>query len=135
LFFGDVFVRRVLVNFAWVPAVAGRVRDKMLRRQPKPAPEQTIERLRSRKAAIAQEIDQRRAAARFEPTPDAPVPGTLEPDMSAATTQPDKRSEPKPDQAKPAEGEKADDEYTRRLLEAKKKFRGQRKDDSGPGQS
>lgn len=135
LFFGDVFVRRVQVNFAWVPVVAGRMRDKILRRQPKPAPEQMIERLRSRKAAIAQEIDQRRAAARFEPTPDAPAPGTLEPDMSAATGQPEKRSEPKPDPVKPTEGEKSDDEYTRRLLEAKKKARGQRRDDSGPGQS
>ena len=34
LFFGDVFFRRVQVNFAWVPPLAGRARDWVLRRQP-----------------------------------------------------------------------------------------------------
>ena len=75
LFFADVFVRRVQVSFAWLPPMLGRVRDRVLRREAKAAPAETIERLRSRKAAISQQIEERRAAARFEPTPDAPAPG------------------------------------------------------------
>ena len=74
LFFADVFVRRVQIGFDWLPPLLGRVRDRILRREAKAAPAETIERLRSRKAAISQQIEERRAAARFEPTPDAPAP-------------------------------------------------------------
>jgi hypothetical protein len=135
LFFADVFVRRVQVNFAWLPAAAWRVRDKILRRQPRPAPEQTIDRLRSRKAAIAQQIDQHRAAARFEPSPDAPAPdvSALEQRPSGEGGQPNQPSTSKPGEGETTEVEKTDDDYTSRLLKAKKKFREQRKDDtSGP---
>jgi hypothetical protein len=131
LFFGDVFVRRVQVNFAWLPAAAGRVRDKVLRRQPKPAPEQTIQRLRSRKAAIAQQIDQRRAAARFEPTADAPAPeaGTMDASQPPTSAKPVETPGAKPGQTSQPEADKPEDDYTGRLLKAKKKFRGERSDD------
>ncbi|HEY2761866.1 MAG TPA: hypothetical protein VGI75_14015, partial [Pirellulales bacterium] len=131
LFFADVFVRRVQVNFAWLPAAAGRVSDKILRRQPRPAPEQTIERLRSRKAAIAQQIDERRAAARFEPMPDAPTTeaGTLEPGLPPAGEQPIQSNAPQSGGSKMPEAERAEDDYTSRLLKAKKQFRQSRKDE------
>ena len=133
LFFADVLVRRVQVNFAWVPLAAGRLRDKVLRRQPKPAPEQTMERLRSRKAAITQQIDQRRSAARFEPLADAPAPnvGLTDPSVAGTPGKSDSSAGPKPGQPEPPAAEKAEDDYTSRLLKAKKKFRDQRKDDSG----
>ena len=75
LLFADVFWRRVHVNFAWVPPLAGRARDWVLRRTPKPAAPEFIERLRSRKAEVSGQLDQLRAAARFEPTsPTPPAP-------------------------------------------------------------
>ena len=66
LFFGDVFFRRVQVNFAWVPPLAGRARDWVLRRQPKPAAPEFIERLRGKKAEVSEQIEQLRGAVRFE---------------------------------------------------------------------
>ncbi|HEY2827232.1 MAG TPA: VWA domain-containing protein [Pirellulales bacterium] len=133
LFFADVFVRRVQVNFTWVPMLAGRVRDKILRRHPMPAPEQTIERLRSRKAAIAQQIDQRRAAARFELAADAPAPeaGSLEQPTGELPSAGDKPETGQRGKSVQPETEKADDDYTTRLLKAKKKLRDEQKD-KGP---
>ena len=72
LFLADVFFRRVQVSFAWLPPLASRLRDRVLGRpQLAPAPEY-MSRLRSRKAEVADELEQRRAAARFEPQPEAP---------------------------------------------------------------
>lgn len=118
LFFFDVFFRRVQVSLTWVPPMAGRIRDKLLRRQPAPQRDETIERLRSRKAEVTDRIEQLRSDARFEPPSDGPVDlDTLQQDGPAA-------AEAKP--ATPAgpslADQKADDEtYTERLLRAKKK--------------
>ena len=76
LLFADVFWRRVHVNFNWVPPLALRARDWVLRRTPKPAAPEFIERLRSRKEEVSGQLDQLGAAARFEPTtltPPAPT--------------------------------------------------------------
>ena len=137
LFFADVFVRRVQVSFAWLPPLLGRVRDRVLRREPKAAPVETIERLRSRKAAISQQIEERRAAARFEPTPDAPAPDleTLSPGGTPPTAAPgatgSASAPPKPGAGPSPEPKKEDDDYTSRLLRAKREARKDRKDD-GP---
>jgi uncharacterized membrane protein/Mg-chelatase subunit ChlD len=48
-FFFDVFFRRVQVSLAWVPPLAGRLRDRLLGREPQAAPTETMSRLRSRK--------------------------------------------------------------------------------------
>ena len=74
VFLADVFIRRVSVNFAWVPPLFGRARDFVLRRQPAPAQPQYIERLKSRKAEVADHLEQLRAATRFE----LPAQGPLE---------------------------------------------------------
>ena len=66
VFLGDVFIRRVSVNFAWLPPLLVRLRDFVLRRQPAPAQPQYIERLKSRKAEVAGHLEQLRAATRFE---------------------------------------------------------------------
>ncbi|HEX5444096.1 MAG TPA: VWA domain-containing protein [Pirellulales bacterium] len=120
-FFGDVFIRRVQVNFAWAPPLARRLRDRVLGRPAQaPAPE-FISRLRSRKAEIGERIEQQRAATRFEPSPEAPA-GTqaLEEELA------------RPDAGKPAAPahggltpEKSGDEdtYTSRLLKVKKDVR------------
>jgi hypothetical protein len=120
IFFFDVFFRRVQVSFAWAPVLAGRLRDRVLGRQPQaPAPEY-ISRLRSRKAEISEQLEQRRAAARFEPTADQPPDvSTLEQEIAAPSAQAP---------AAPAQGglspEKAEEEtYTSRLLKVKKDVR------------
>jgi Mg-chelatase subunit ChlD/uncharacterized membrane protein len=118
LFFGDVFNRRVTVDLSWLRPHVTRVLDKVLGRQPVPAPSVTMERLRSRKAAIAQQLDERRAAVRFEPEPDAPAAGAALDEAAAPSAQ-----RPKADASKesiaPAAEEQED--YTSRLLKAKKK--------------
>ena len=74
VFLGDVFIRRVSVNFALAAAAGGRGRcDFVLRRQPAPAQPQYIERLKSRKAEVAGQLEQIRAATRFELPAEAPA--------------------------------------------------------------
>lgn len=125
LFFCDVFVRRVSVALDWVPPALARARDRILRRQPAPQVEATIERLISRKAEVTDQLDQKRAALRFEPeSPDAG-------DMAAL-------DEARQDPARPAgpargpaslEPEKEQESYTERLLKAKQKARTEMKKD------
>ncbi len=112
-FLADVFFRRVHVHFLWVPPLAARVRNFVLRRQPAPIQPAYIERLKSRKAEVAGHLDQLRAATRFE-TPAAPVDvKTL--DELAPLPQ---IQTPSPNPAP----EIADEEsFTERLLKAKKK--------------
>jgi len=75
-----------------------------------------MDRLRSRKAAVSQKIDQQRAATRFEPEPDQPV------DVSVLDTQTKPRdagaAKPK-DTMTPAKPEEED--FAARLMKAKKK--------------
>lgn len=131
LFFADVFVRRVQISFAWLPPLVNRGLDVILRREAKPAPVEMIERLRSRKAAISLQIDQRRAAARFEPTPDAPAPelDALSPsDKGKPPDQPAARHPPQ-SAATPPDQKREDEDYTSRLLRAKREVRKDRRDD------
>jgi hypothetical protein len=126
LFFADVFVRRVQVDFSWLPPLAAKVRDKILRRQPQAAPAEVMERLRSRKAAISQQIEEQRASARFEPSPDAPPP----PDggLDGLGPTPSKLPPKPPNQpgVSPQQEQAKEDDYTSRLLKAKQKARNER---------
>jgi Mg-chelatase subunit ChlD len=116
MLFCDVFYRRVNVNFAWLPPVAARARDWALRRQPKPAAPEFMQRLQSSKAEVSGHLDQLRAATRFEPSPETKTsPDSLEP---IAARSPDTSKE-KAATSEPAKPEPED--YTQRLLKAKKK--------------
>jgi Mg-chelatase subunit ChlD/uncharacterized membrane protein len=129
LFFGDVFIRRVQVNLAWVPPLAGRTRDFILRRRPPPPAPQTMDRLRSRKAEVSGQFDQLRAAARFEaPAEKAVSLDVLEPSVGRP---PAGQAPPQPP---PVPAKSEEESYTERLLRAKKKVwkeKGTR--DQGPG--
>ena len=70
VFFADVFVRRVTLSFDWVGPALVWIRVRVFGRKEAEHPEQRLEQLRTRKAAIAEQIDDRRAATRFEPVPD-----------------------------------------------------------------
>lgn len=117
IFFFDVFVRRVQLDFAWV----GKGYQAMVKRfrggETDADQEDYMARLRSRKAAVSGELEQRRASARFEPESEEAVDsGVLR--EGAAAPQPERRAAPKPSAAPEAEQES----YTERLLKAKKKI-------------
>ena len=120
LFFFDVFIRRVTINLDWVPPLAGRVRDRLLGRELQPVKVEYMERLRSRKAEIVEGIEQKRAAARFEPLSDAPTSASaVEEELSSKPA-----AETKPTTGARSSGltpEQEQETYTDRLLKAKKK--------------
>ena len=125
LFFGDVLVRRVAINFDWLGPILYKVRDRLLRRQAVAVPDVVMDRLRTRKAEVGDQLEQRRAATRFEPTPDAPA---------AAPSIEEQLPAPKPSESKPPPKtdlgpEKEAESYTSRLLKAKKKVWDERKKD------
>jgi uncharacterized membrane protein len=125
LFFGDVFVRRVAVNFDWLWPIVYQVRDRLARREKQAVPDVVMDRLRSRKAEVGDELEQRRAATRFEPTPDAP-------DSTEALSEPlpgPAAAEPQPKPKADLAPEKEAESYTSRLLKAKQKVWDERKDD------
>lgn len=118
LFFGDVFVRRVQVDFEWLKPAWQKFAEVVLRREHQQAAPETMSRLRSRKAEIDRSLETRRAAARFEP--DAAVP--LDPSaMDVAQAQASREPQPSPRDAGEMKPEEPKDDYTSRLLKAKKK--------------
>jgi uncharacterized membrane protein/Mg-chelatase subunit ChlD len=124
LFFFDVFVRRVTVSFAWAPSLAAKVRDRVLRRTTAPGVEATIERLRSRKAEVTDQWDQKLAALRFEPEGEGDV-ASLD-DEIAASQAAGQRAQ----QQASLSPEQEEESYTARLLKAKQKARAALKKDS-----
>jgi len=122
LFFFDVLIRRVMISFAWVAPVAGRVRDIVLRRQPAEQPTEYMDRLRTRKAAVSEQLAQKRATARFEPDRDAVTDASaLEGEATIRPVQPRRPATPAGASLAPDQKEKEEDSYTSRLLKAKKK--------------
>jgi hypothetical protein len=125
LFFGDVFVRRVAIGYETFAPAVNFVREKILRRERPIEADERLARLRSKKAEAQADIDERRAAARFDPQPDNALPGRnlddVLSDVSGGTSGPPQPapSTPRPGMA-PGDAER-DDSYTSRLLEAKKK--------------
>ncbi len=118
LFFGDVFVRRVAVDFDWLWAALAKARDWILRREPAPQPDQQMDRLRSRKAEIGRSIDQRRAATRFEPEPDQQVDASVLDEAAASGTSEVRKPPTKTDLGP---DEKAEEDFATRLMKAKKR--------------
>jgi uncharacterized membrane protein len=112
VFLSDVFFRRVHVHFNWLPPLAARCRDLVLGRRPQPAKPQYIERLRSRKAEVAGQLEQFRAGMRFE----APSETIVQAESAAGRV-----SEGAAAPATPAAEPPPEESYTERLLRAKKK--------------
>ena len=121
LFLGDVFVRRVTVGFDWFFIAKGWVKDRIFGKQEEEDSNERLERLRSRKAAIADQIDERRTATRFEPEVDE---DTAAPDLDEVISETANTTAPARPQAPAADITPQDDDadnYTSRLLAAKKK--------------
>src|SRR5208282_2816184 len=123
VFLGDVFIRRVNVNFAWLPPLLVRMGDFILRRQSAPPAPQYIERLKSRKAEVAGHLEQLRAATRFELP--AQAPSDVKPLDELAPPAPAEPPEPGPSLTPEKKEEERD---TERLLKAKKKVWEERKE-------
>ena len=129
VFFADVFVRRVQVNFLWLVPMLAKARDLVLRRQREvPAPE-TMSRLRSRKQEVSQQIESRRASTRFEGSETAEP---IDPSTIATASKPD--STPQPQKSAEPKEQPAEESYTERLLKAKRKVWHDR-DQDGKGDS
>lgn len=124
LFWSDVFIRRVQIDPKPLVAWLGRVRDKILRRERAAEQPATMSRLRSRKQEVGEQIEGRRAAARFQldegdaeriaAEGDSPLDGL------AAT-----KDKPRPPSPGPSQVPEAPqpESYTERLLRAKKQAR------------
>jgi hypothetical protein len=90
LFFADIFVRRVRLDFAWAShfsaALVGRLRGRQL------VPEvTTLNRLKGRKAEVVDSFESRRAAVHFEPSAESIASATSvtkEPVMPSSVPQP-----------------------------------------------
>jgi hypothetical protein len=73
VFFADVFLRRVSISFEWVGVAWAWIATRVFRREQAPVADERIERLRSRKAAMTAQLEERRAQTQFAPQADAPV--------------------------------------------------------------
>ena len=133
VFFADVFVRRVAVDFTWI----GDMAKRLFTARKEAEVETKMSRLQSRKAEIEQQIQLRRANTRFAPEVDENVSGSKkleqvigdEIDESADKRRPKKRGQS-------LQVEKEEQSYTSRLLDAKRKARQQtRKDDDDENKS
>ena len=122
VFLADVFVRRVHVSLDWVTPLLVRARDLILRRDATVRQEETMSRLKSRKAEVGAMIDERRAATRFTDSGSVEKEEThVDMDVLREAT----RSAPPPSQRKRAQElspdtEQEEESYTSRLLKAKK---------------
>jgi len=126
VFLGDVFCRRVMINFGWLAAMLAWL--PWLRRSgAEQAATQPMERLKRSKATVAANL-QARAAARLElPEVDNATAPTASAPLAAAAMTPQNPAE-KPRDSLAAEAEPTS--YTARLLAAKQRARGdQQRDD------
>ncbi len=117
VFFADVFIRRVQVGFEWLAPLWQKFATVVLRRQPVEAAPETMSRLRSRKREVQKSLEARQTETRLEiDETRAPTTSPLNELKQGPTA---KREPAKPPAAEPKPDEKQDD-YTSRLLKAKR---------------
>src|SRR4051794_6985024 len=123
VFLGDIGVRRVAPDFA---RMRRSVADqwKKLRGQEVAPPVEYMEKLRSRKAEVGEQLDRSRAATRFEPMPAtptaaAPADESILTESQAGLPPRDKtRTQPDAPNLAPDEKKPEPESYTNRLLQA-----------------
>lgn len=116
LFFVDVLNRRILISFAWMPPLLQSVMNKLRRQTPAAEPEVALSRLKARKSEVQRTLASQAASARFETPSDT------------AATLAESGETPEPASALAgrsttlsAEEEVQPDDYTTRLLKAKRR--------------
>ena len=125
VFFTDVFVRRVQIQFDWFMPMLARARDYLLRRESAAPVQETMSRLRTKKKEIGEQLDRGRTSARFEPSEAASD------ETPTVTVTPTPKAKPQRPQQSAEEPEErpAQESYTERLLKAKRKVWDERGDD------
>jgi uncharacterized membrane protein len=124
IFLIDIFIRRVTVHFYWVMPALAYAYNRVRGRQQEEVRDERLERLRNRKAAATSQIDERRAAARFEPQVEEGFsePRDYEQVISDASGGGSAAAPPRPtSSAQESTPQTEQDTYTERLLAAKKK--------------
>ena len=126
VFFADVFVRRVAVQFGWLSTSLVWLKHKVFRQEVEVVEDARIERLRSKKAAISQQLEERRASIRFEPLIDSDDSTTGDSEGTeilddVARERPGSSPSPPPETTAMSPGEVEEESYTDRLLQAKRK--------------
>ena len=127
IFLVDVAIRRITIHFYWVMPALAYAWGRLMQRQLEPVRTEAMERLRSKKAAITSQLDERRASARFEPqldvdagAPQRDLGDVLQDATGGSSNAPQQQSlQPPPSAAVGPE----QDTYTERLMAAKKKAR------------
>lgn len=133
LFFADVFVRRVAIDFQWLSSLLDWAMEKMGREE-RARDDSQMARLQSQKAAVAKALDEQRSRLRFEPTQADTASNSddgaknlqdVVSDVAGEKIAP-KASRPKRE-PKTAASEDQGDSYTQRLLDAKRKAQRERR--------
>jgi len=123
-FLADVFIRRVAISLDWLFDGWARFKQ-MFTGKTDEQKQSNLSRLKSRKMEIEQKIETRRAATKFDPSPDINVSGKkkLE-EVLASEIEKTPALPPKIQRDKLADEEKTS--YTSRLLDAKRKVQKER---------
>ncbi|MFK8114945.1 MAG: VWA domain-containing protein [Rubripirellula sp.] len=114
LFLGDVFVRRVAINFDWVGRAVDRIRGDSSEQDAKVTAR--LDALKKHKESVDDSLEKRRASVRFEPT-EVDLKNLSDDELS---DQPTTTAKPKPTTVGDSAAPDAKS-YTERLLEAKRK--------------
>jgi uncharacterized membrane protein/Mg-chelatase subunit ChlD len=136
LFLGDVAIRRVAPDVDRIRKNIADAWEKLRGREVAPATEY-MEKLKSRKAEVDDQLDRSRAATRFEapPLPEPTMPlnePLLTGAMGPAESRPTTHREPRPGLT-PQEKQPEQESYTNRLLRAKQKVWEEREKDKDKG--
>ena len=121
LFFGDVFVRRVALDLGLpLRMLAARLRKRREGSNALNAEQKSrLDRLRSSKTVVSDDLQKQRASTQFEPDQDLPVSASSAEDAfgmkDSSSSRPDLSSK------KPSLGIEQEQSYTSRLLDAKRK--------------
>ena len=120
LFLGDVFCRRVLMSFEWLPPLVNRL---MRRPQLATVVSTRMERLRKSKASATAQYDAADATARYESLATDVAIDATSADASPRTATAHANASTTIEDTALVEGDASPTEFTSRLLEAKKRAR------------
>ncbi len=121
VFFLDVLIRRIAIGFEWVFHFARWIRSRLSGQELVMA-QASIDRLRSRKQQVSQQLEASRAATRFAPPESVPDRASGQQRLDQVL-QEEQRQEVEPLPPKPVtniDRAKTDSDYTARLLKAKR---------------
>lgn len=130
LFLADIFVRRVAIGLDWVWPLMHWIRMKVFSADVAPVQQEQMARLQSQKAAVNREIERQRASTRFEPEIEQNQgPATSDQDLLSQTRRARESTSETPSRSETSmsPGNSQEDDYTQRLLAAKRRAQEERR--------